>query len=50
MTKREEVEVQERLTRIFAKYNRRIGFKKMVEILKANAKQLEEASTGARAY
>lgn len=49
MANRDEVEVQERLTRIFAKYNRRIGTKKMAEILRNNARQLEEAD-GIRAY
>lgn len=50
MPNRDEVEVQERLTRIFARYNRRIGTKKMVEILRANAKQLEDIETRVRAY
>jgi len=50
MVHRDEGEVQERLTKIFAKYNRRIGIKKMTEILRMNAKRLEEASKQIRAY
>lgn len=50
MTKRDEVEVQERLTNIFKKYNKRIGLKKMSDILFENAKALEKASKEIRAY
>lgn len=50
MANRDETEMQERLTRIFAKYNRRIGLKRMVEILDNNARQLEDASKRLRAY
>jgi hypothetical protein len=47
--KRDEVEIQERLTKIFQRYNKRVGFKKMAEILFDNAEKLEEASKTVRA-
>jgi hypothetical protein len=50
MVKRDEVEVQEKLTKILQKYNKRIGLKKMAEILFQNAEELEKASREVRAY
>lgn len=44
MTRRDEVEVQEKITKILSKYTKRIGIKKMEEILFTNAEKLEEAS------
>ena len=50
MANRDEVEVQERLTKILARYNKRIGLKKMAEILFKNAEKLEAASRETRAW
>jgi len=48
--RRDEVDVQERLTKIFEKYDKRIGLKRMSEILFENAEKLERASKEPRVY